>query len=243
MLNISLWLLLMITDFLLIIGIYRIWGKTGLYVWAGFAIIIANIQVLKTIQLFGLVSTLGNIIYGTTFLTTDILSEIYGKKESRKAVWIGFYTMVSMTILMQISLLFIPDKSDFAQESLKTIFGIMPRIMVASLTAYLVSQNHDIWAFHFWKNSTANKYLWLRNNASTMVSQAIDTIIFCSIAFIGLFPWHTFFQIVITTYIFKWIVAASDTPFVYWARRLHSKGRVETKIKIPFFGIGTSKEA
>lgn len=222
--NISLWLILMAVNFLMIIGIYRIWGKTGLYIWAGFAIIMANIQVLKTIQIFGLVATLGNIVYGTTFLTTDILSEVYGKKEARKAVWIGFYTMISMTILMQISLLFIPDKSDFAQESLKIIFGIMPRIMIASLTAYLVSQNHDIWAFHFWKKNTSNRYLWLRNNLSTMASQAIDTLIFCSIAFIGLYPTDIFFQIVLTTYIFKWIVAACDTPFVYWARLMYKRG-------------------
>ena len=216
----------MALNFLLIILAFRLWGKTGLYVWAGFAIVIANIQVLKTVQIFGLVATLGNIVYGTTFLTTDILSELYGKHDSRKAVWIGFFTMISMTILMQVSLLFIPDESDFAQQSLKTIFGVMPRIMAASLVAYLISQNHDIWAFHFWKRSTGGKYLWLRNNLSTMVSQLIDSGVFCTIAFTGLFSWPVFWQILLTTYLFKLIVAALDTPFVYWARALERRGLV-----------------
>jgi len=224
--NIALWFLLMALNFFLIILFFKLWGKTGLYVWTGFAIIVANIQVLKTVSLFGIVATLGNIVYGTTFLVTDILSEIYGKRDSRRAVWFGFATMISMTLLMQVSLLFVPDKSDFAQKALETIFKIMPRITVASLTAYLLSQNHDIWAFHFWRKKTEGRFLWLRNNLSTMVSQAIDSVVFCSIAFIGVFDWVVWFQILVTTYVFKWIVAVMDTPFLYWARYLHSKKKI-----------------
>ncbi len=223
--NILLWFLLMFLNFSLIVIFFKLWGKTGLYVWSGFAIIVANIQVLKTVSLFGVVATLGNIVYGTTFLVTDILSELYGKRDSKLAVWFGFATMVSMTLIMQVSLLFVPDKSDFVQEALVTIFKIMPRITVASLVAYLVSQHHDIWAFHFWKKKTKGKFLWLRNNLSTMVSQAIDSIVFCSIAFIGVFEWGVWFQILITTYIFKWLVAIMDTPFLYWARHLYSMGK------------------
>ncbi len=223
--NILLWFLLMFLNFSLIVIFFKLWGKTGLYVWSGFAIIVANIQVLKTVSLFGVVATLGNIVYGTTFLVTDILSEVYGKRDSKRAVWFGFATMVSMTLIMQVSLLFVPDKSDFVQEALVTIFKIMPRITVASLVAYLVSQHHDIWAFHFWKKKTKGKFLWLRNNLSTMVSQAIDSVVFCSIAFIGVFEWGVWFQILITTYIFKWIVAIMDTPFLYWARHLYSMGK------------------
>ncbi len=215
----------MFLNFSLIVIFFKLWGKTGLYVWSGFAIIVANIQVLKTVSLFGVVATLGNIVYGTTFLVTDILSEVYGKRDSKRAVWFGFATMVSMTLIMQVSLLFVPDKSDFVQEALVTIFKIMPRITVASLVAYLVSQHHDIWAFHFWKKKTKGKFLWLRNNLSTMVSQAIDSVVFCSIAFIGVFEWGVWFQILITTYIFKWIVAIMDTPFLYWARHLYSMGK------------------
>ena len=108
------------------------------------AIIIANIQVLKTVELFTMVATLGNIIYGTTFLATDILSEFYGKSEARKGVFIGFFCMVSMTAVMWICLKCVPGVSDFAQSSLETIFEIRPRVALGCLTAYIACQLHDV---------------------------------------------------------------------------------------------------
>ena len=95
-----------------------------------------------------------------------------------------------------------------------------PRIVIGSLLAYLISQLHDVWAFDFWKVRARGRFLWLRNNASTMVSQALDTVIFCSVAFWGLFELSDFFQILFTTYVLKFVVAAADTPFIYLARRL-----------------------
>ncbi len=216
--NEVLWIGLLIINFSMILLAYKLWGKTGLYIWMGFAIVLANIQVLKTIELFGLAATLGNIIFGSTFLVTDILSEKYGKKEATKAVWMGFFAMIASTVIMTICLYFIPHASDFAQESLVTIFSLMPRIAVASLTAYLLSSHHDVWAYALWKKKW-NK-LWLSNNLSTMVSQAIDSVVFCFIAFWGMFPIDVFWQILLTTYLVKWVVAALDTPFVYIAKRI-----------------------
>jgi queuosine precursor transporter len=218
--NELLWILMFLANFGIIIGIYKLWKKEGLFVWMGISIILANIQVLKTIELFGFTATLGNIIYASSFLITDILNEIYGKREANKAVWIGFYSMIGMTLVMSLSLLFEPAPSDFAQESLKTIFGIMPRIAIASLTAYLISNLHDVWAFNFWKKKTNGKFLWLRNNASTIVSQAIDSIIFTIIAFWGIFETTILIQIISTTYFLKVIVAIGDTPFIYLAKRI-----------------------
>lgn len=152
MTNEVLWLLLMLVNFGGILLFYRLMGKTGLYIWTAIATIIANIQVLKTVELFGFVATLGNIVYGTTFLVTDILSENYGKKDARKSVYVGFLSLIVMTVMMQLALYFKPDQSDFAQGALETIFSIMPRIVIASLTAYWLSQLHDIWAYHLWKN-------------------------------------------------------------------------------------------
>ncbi|QTA38122.1 queuosine precursor transporter [Thermosipho ferrireducens] len=225
--NEFLWVVLMVVNFVGILIFYRYAGKTGLYVWTAIATITANIQVVKTVQLFGFVATLGNIVYGTTFLVTDILSENYGKKEARKAVYIGFGSLISMTVIMQIAILFKPDASDFAQPALKTIFSIMPRIAIASLTAYWLSQLHDIWAYHLWKNKfPQTKFLWMRNNFSTMVSQFIDSLVFCFIAFWKVYPQNIFWSIFWTTYIFKWIVAAADTPFLYFAKKLHDSGKI-----------------
>jgi len=218
--NNLLWAGFILVDLSLATLVYRFFGKFGLYAIIVASVITANIQVLKTVQLFGLVATLGNILYASIFFGTDILSEVYGKKAARRGVWLGFIGMMLMTLWMQIGLKFIPDASDFAQDSLSTIFGLMPRVAAGSLIAYLLSQHHDVFAFHFWKNKTKGRFLWLRNCASTVVSQAIDSIIFCTIALWGVFETNTWVQILATTYFLKLFVAVIDTPFIYLARRL-----------------------
>ena len=209
------WLILLFTGLSLQILFFYLWEKDGLFLNVIAGTIIANLQVVKTIVLFGFTATLGNVVYGSIFLSTDLLEEIYGKKEARKAVWLGFASLITMTLLMQIALQFKPSPDDFAQPHLEAIFSIMPRIALGSLTAYLVAQHHDVWAFGFWRKVTDGKHLWLRNNLSTMVSQLIDTTIFCTIAFLGEFPMNIWWEIFWTTYIFKFIVAVFDTPFVY----------------------------
>jgi len=218
--NNLLWIGFVLIDLSLAIVVYRFFGKSGLYVIIVASIIAANIQVVKTVQLFGLVATLGNVLYGGIFFTTDILTEVYGKKAARRGVWLGFIGMILVTLWMQIGLRFIPDVSDFAQGSLVTIFGLMPRVAAGSMIAYLLSQHHDVFAFHFLKNKTKGRLLWLRNCASTMVSQAIDTVVFCTIALWGVFDTNIWVQILATTYFLKWFVAVIDTPFIYLAKRL-----------------------
>jgi uncharacterized integral membrane protein (TIGR00697 family) len=128
---------------------------------------------------------------------------------------------------MNTALLFKPAPSDLVQESLVTIFSLMPRIALASLAAYLVSQLNDVWSYEFWRKKRPSVgWLWLRNNASTMVSQLIDTLIFTLIAFWGRYPWGVLWQIMVTTYALKWVVAALDTPFIYLAKRWHTRGVV-----------------
>ncbi len=218
--NNLLWVGFILLNLGLVTLVYRFFGKTGLYIIIVASIIAANIMVVKTVEIFGLVATLGNILYGSIFFATDILSEVYGKKAARRGVWLGFIGMALMMLWMQVGLKFIPHASDFAQDSLLTIFGLMPRIAAGSIVAYLASQHHDIWAFYFWKNKTKGRFLWLRNNASTMVSQAIDSVIFCSIALWGLFDTNTWVEILLSTYLLKLLVAAIDTPFIYLAKRL-----------------------
>ncbi len=221
------WGLMLLVNFLLIILAYKIFGKRGLLIWIPIATIVANIQVVQTIELFGLTATLGNIVYASSFLVTDILSELYGKKEANRAVWIGFFSVITMTILMNLALLFQPlegdDFSKLTYESLDTIFSLMPRIVIASLLAYIISQRHDVWAYHFWKNKFPGvKKIWLRNNLSTMVSQLLDSIIFTGIAFYGKYELAVLGEIFLTTYLLKWVVAVADTPFIYWAIKIKS---------------------
>ncbi len=225
--NNLLWVGFILLDLGLVTIIYRFFGKTGLYVVIVASIITANIQVVKTVEIFGFVATLGNVLYGSIFFATDILSEVYGKKAARRGVWLGFIGMLLMTLWMQLGLRFIPHASDFAQGPLSTIFDLMPRIAAGSMIAYVVSQHHDIWAFLYWKKRTKGRFLWLRNNASTMVSQAIDSVIFCSIALWGLYDTNVWLQILVSTYVMKLIVAAIDTPFLYLAKKIRPAPGVE----------------
>jgi uncharacterized integral membrane protein (TIGR00697 family) len=226
--NEVLWLLLLLANFTAILLSYRFFGKLGLYIWIPVATILANIQVLKMVDLLSIGVTLGNITYASSFLVTDILSENYGKKSARRAVFIGFFSLTATVIIMNIALMFKPNEFDFIQESLKNIFALLPRIALASLIAYGVSQFHDVWAYNFWKNLfPGEKFLWLRNNASTMVSQLLDSVIFTFIAFWGLLPQSEFLQILISTYVLKWIVAAIDTPFLYLARFMFNHSMIK----------------
>ncbi|MGP4071900.1 queuosine precursor transporter [Piscibacillus sp. B03] len=224
MTNELLWIVFALVNFLLLILIYRIFGKNGLLVWIGMSTVVANLQVLKMVELFGVTATLGNIVYGSIFLATDILNEKYGKEEAKKAVWLGFYTLITMTVVMQIALRFEPAESDQVNEALQTLFDLVPQVAVGSLLAYIVSQNADVYIFSKLKKKfTSDKLLWVRNNVSSMLSQLLDTAIFTVIAFWGILMSEpgVWLEIFLTTYFIKFIVAALDTPFMYMAKKFH----------------------
>lgn len=222
--NEILWTLFAFLNFIIVLLFYKLFKKEGLFVWLGFSTVVANLQVVKTIELFGLTATLGNIMYGTAFFVTDIINEKYGKEEAKKAVWLGFSTLISLTIIMQVVLIFIPHELDIAHDSLQTIFGLLPRIALGSLAAYLVSQYVDVHLYAMLRNKfPSDRALWIRNNGSTMISQLLDTLVFTSIAFLGEYPMAVWIQIFITTYVIKFIVAMIDTPFAYIAKKMHVK--------------------
>lgn len=213
------------------ISAYKLFGKSGIYVYIAFATILANIQVCKGVNLFGFETTAGNVLYASSFLCTDILSERYGKKSARKAVRIGIFVNILWIISTQLTLLSKPSVTDTMQEHLQAIFGLMPRVAGASLIAYIISQSIDVMLYHLiWKKSgESKKHLWLRNNGSTLISQLFDTSIFVTVAFIGTVPLNVFWSIFFTTYLFKAVVALFDTPFAYLARRITPVG--ENKIE------------
>ncbi|MCL2793390.1 MAG: queuosine precursor transporter [Spirochaetaceae bacterium] len=226
--NELLWFIVLLVNFVFILSFYRILGKLGLYLWMPIAVIFANIEVIKTVEIFGVTATLGNIIFATSFLATDILSENYSKKDAYRAVLVGFMVLIVMSVLMTFAIQFAPAESDFAHEHLKAIFSLMPRIALASVIAFLISQTHDVWAYHFWKKRfPAVKYIWIRNNASTIVSQLIDSTIFCLVAFVGIFSGRVLVEIIITTYLMKIMVSVCDTPCVYIAERWFRKGKIK----------------
>jgi uncharacterized integral membrane protein (TIGR00697 family) len=221
--NEVLWVLFILGNFIVTLAVFRFFGREGLMFLIAAFIILCNLQVMKITTLFGVTVTLGNILYGSIFFATDLLNEIYGKKAARRGVIAGFIALLLMTGVMQLALLFGVADDQWAQtvqDSMQTIFGFMPRIALASVVAYLLSQLHDVWAFHFLRRKTTGRHLWLRNNLSTMVSQLIDSAVFCGIAFWGVLPVELFTEILISTYVIKFVVAAVDTPFMYLGRKL-----------------------
>jgi queuosine precursor transporter len=216
--NELLWIGFALINFGLVVVIYQYFGKTGLFAWITLAIILANIQVTKNIELFGFTATLGNIMYGTIFLITDTINEIFGVKDAKKAVLLGFAVMVVTLIIMQTALLFTPTDWDEGHNALAYTFGLLPRIALGSVIAYLISQWFDVQFFDFLKRK--NNPLWLRNNGSTLISQLIDTLIFVPIAFLGLYETSVILEIAFTTYFIKVLVAAMDTPFIYLMKKI-----------------------
>lgn len=232
MLNIGWGIFYVLVNFSFFLLCYKLFGKKGLYAWIGVATVVANIQVVKTVEMFGIVMTLGNTMYVSLYLTSDLLNEKFGRDEAKRAVWFGFFTLIMTTVLMQMTLVFKPQAGDIAQSSLETIFGLMPRLALGSLTAYFISQFLDV-RLYSWirKHYPARNQLWIRNNGSTMVSSFVDTLIFCSIAFIGEYSFGVWLEILFTTYIFKFVLTAAGTPFLYIARNFKHKEDLATEIK------------
>lgn len=202
--------------------LYKLFGKSGLFAFAVFGTLLGNIAVCKCVDLFGVSTTAGNVLYASTFLVTDILSEKYGKKAAGKAVMMSFSVMLLWLVGTQFILQFTPNGNDYINPSLMVVFGLVPRITIASLLGFVCSQNIDVFLYHLiWKKTGGSeKMLWLRNNGSTLISQAIDTVIFTTLAFWGTYPTNVFISILLTTYLFKAVVAVLDTPFIYIARKI-----------------------
>lgn len=199
--------------------IEKIFKKEGLYVWISGALIIANILVAKNINILGLQATLGNILFASTFLATDILSEKYSTKESKKAVNIGIVSVILFTVAAQFSLLFKPNELDLVNGSLKNIFALNLRISISSILMCYLSNLLDIYLFEKIKKKIPNK-LWLRNNTATIISNCLENYLFTIFAFIGIYDLKTIFTIATTTTILEIIIAICDTPFLYLSKKI-----------------------
>lgn len=208
---------------------YGFFGKTGLYCLSAAATILANIEVLILINAFGMEQTLGNVLFAVTFLITDILSECEGKKAANKAVWMGMFTSVFFLLLSQSWLLYIPNENDWAMPSIRAVFSGTPRMLLASFLVYAVSQMFDVWLYHKWweltekKTGDRRRFLWLRNNGSTLISQIINTLLFTLLAFWGTYDTATLASIFLSSYVIYIFTSLLDTPAVYLARKIHDK--------------------
>ncbi|MBE6897896.1 MAG: VUT family protein [Ruminococcaceae bacterium] len=212
-----------------VLAAYKFFGKTGLFAWTVFATITANLEVLLLVDAFGIEQTLGNVLFGSTFLVTDILSEKYGKKDAQLAVDLGVATSVGFIVLSRLWLCYTPAVNDWAMPSFQTIFTNTPRVMLASVLVFAIVQRFDVWLYHKWwdyskrKFGDSKRFLWLRNNGSTMVSQLLNTVLYTFGAFGGLYELPTLISICISSYAVFFVTSLADTPFVYLARTMKPK--------------------
>ena len=198
-------------------------------------IVAANLMGTKiipffTIGSFQLTGSVGIFLFPLSFLITDIVAEIYGPKATRVLIT---GTLIVLVIVLGVTALatVLPPAERFAaqNEAYVGVFRGSIRIILASIVAFTLSQYHDVWAFDFWKKKTNGRLLWLRNNASTIVSQLIDTVIFMLIAFWGVSDRFTLGfvmgSMVPPYYLLKVLAAALDTPLVYLGVRLLRQSR------------------
>ena len=225
--------LLIIFSFILIYGsivlFYRLFGKGGLLAFNVLATILANIEVLLLVRAFGIEMTLGNVLFASTFLITDILSENHGKQYANRAVVISTICSIVFILVSQMWLLYTPSENDWASCSFRTIFSSTPRIICASLGVYCISQLVDVWLYHKWWDWCKKRFgdsrrgLWIRNNGSTLISQLLNTLLYTTFAFYGTYPISTLVSIFISSYAIFFVTSLLDTPFVYWCRIIHDK--------------------
>ena len=216
--NILLGIISIFITFGLVVLIEKLFKKDGLFVWVSIATIIANIIACKTIDLFGFVTTLGNVMFASSFLATDIMSEKYSFKDSRKAVFLGVFSQIIFLIITQLALTYIPSSEDQVHESMKTLFSINIRVSISSITMYFVSNMLDIYLFEKIKEKIPNK-LWFRNNVSTIISNCLENYLFVFFAFIGIYDIPTIIEIATVTSVVEIFIAIADTPFIYLAKK------------------------
>lgn len=209
-----------------VLAFHKIFGKEGLYAWSVIATITANIEVLILVEAFGMEQTLGNILFASNFLVTDILSELYGKKEADTAVNLGIATSLVFILISQSWLLYTPAANDWVSPSIRAVFENTPRLMLASFLVYAICQRFDVWLYHkLWeitteKSGSADRFLWLRNNGATLLSQLLNTTLYTFGAFSGLYGFKTLVSICISSYVIYIVTSLADTPFIYAARYL-----------------------
>lgn len=210
---------------------YRLFGKIGLFVMAGVFTLYANLEVANMATIFGLAVSLGNVSFVGNALVQDVLNENEGEKTARWTVWFGFLGCLAIMLISQVSTKFTPNEFDTIHESFKAVFGPFSLVTIVSLVTFLISNTMNVKLYAFFSKYT--KMPWLRSQASTWISQLADTLIMtfvCSV--LGIFAWDIFWELILTTYIIKIIVAACEIPFIYWAKNLKQRGKVREILEI-----------
>ena len=219
-----LWVLTVFYDLFIVVGLFYFFGRNGLYIAVILGIVLGNLQGGKVsdLEVFGYTFTvsMGAIMYSGIYFATDLINEKYGRTFANEAVILGAIANVVVMLTLVLSTYYLPSEiaksSDAVHEAISTLAYYSPWFVIGALTAYLISQTFDVWMFHKLKVLTNGKYLWLRNNVSTLSSQALDTLIYTFVwVLAGDMTFIVALSIALTKYIFKIFIALLDTIFIY----------------------------
>ncbi len=199
----------------------KLFGKYGLIAWIGVASVLANIITAKTSNILGMDAAQGSVLFASTFLSTDILCEKYGKQMAKTGVLVGLFSSVALIVSTQIALLYSPVEYDFADESMHVLFGLNLRITASSIVMYLIANLADIAVFDRLKQKTQGKKLWLRNNVATILCNCLENFGFIFLAFLGIYTARQCVEIALATSVIEIVAAICDTPFAYIGRKVN----------------------
>lgn len=236
----SVWLMMVLAAYGGCVLMGRLFGAAGLYAFIVLAVIGANVQVLKNVMFpfHADPVAIGTELFTATYLASDILNELYGRKAARKGVWIGFCSYLLFVVFMLLALGYAPLTSDQAdaakmawnlpyQDHLKALFLPAPAFFLAGMAAFLTSQLLDVKVYSWIRGKTGDKALWLRNNGSTMLSALVDNTVFSVLAWVVLAPadqrvdTHALiYTYILGTYLLRVVLSLIDTPFMYLACRI-----------------------
>ena len=192
-----------------------------MFAWVGIATVLANVITAKNADILGLSTAIGTVMFASTFLATDILSENHSEKDAKTAVFIGLFADVLLIVSTQIALLYKPSAIDYADDAMRTLFSLNLRISLASMVMYFIANMADVKIFT--KMKEKGTALWLRNNVATILCNCLENFGFIWLAFVGIYDTATILEIALATSAVEMIVAVLDTPFIYVARKLKQK--------------------
>ena len=226
-----LWIATVFYDLIIAVILFYFFGKEGLFVAVILGIVLANLQGGKVSDLnvmgYTFTVSMGAIMYSGIYFATDLINEKYGKKEANKAVILGAIANIVVMLTLLLSTYYLPSEiansSEKVHEAISTLAFYSPIFVIGSISAYLISQTFDVWIFHRLKEYTNGKHLWLRNNLSTLLSQALDTFIYTFVwVLAGELTFIVALSIALTKYIFKIFIALIDTFFIYLVKDIRN---------------------
>jgi queuosine precursor transporter len=178
-------------------------------------LIISNIASTKILTLWKFTFDGGTILFPLSYIFGDILTEVYGYRQSRRVIWLGFISALLMSLVFYVVQLLPPAPDWHNQNAFEIILGFVPRIVLASLMAYFAGEFSNSVILSRLKIYTRGKFLWIRTIGSTIIGEGIDTAVFCTVAFYGILPDSVLWAVILSNYIFKCSLEILFTPVTY----------------------------